>query len=62
MTDLTLSQKIRALYYGQELSLAGWEHDFVRDAYATSLGGEKPFHLTQKQQENIEVIFQRVYQ
>lgn len=60
MTSLTLSQKLKALY--AERTLADWERDFVADAYGASAGGEKPFHLTQKQQENIEVIFERVYQ
>jgi hypothetical protein len=43
MTELTLSHKIKALY--QERQLASWERDFIADAYATSLGGNKPFHL-----------------
>lgn len=60
MTSLTLSQKLKALYV--ERSLSGWERDLVADAYGASAGGEKPFHLTLKQQENIEVIFSRVYQ
>lgn len=60
MTAITLSQKIRALYV--ERILSDWERDFVSQAYTASLGGAKPFHLTQKQQENIEVIFERVYQ
>ena len=60
MTSLTLSQKLKALH--QDNSLESWERDFVADAYGASAGGEKPFHLSQKQQENIEVIFSRVYQ
>lgn len=59
MTSITLSQKIRALQ--QERVLSDWERDFVSQAYSASLGGTKPFHLTQKQQENIEVIFERIY-
>jgi hypothetical protein len=60
MTELTLSHKIKALY--QERNLASWERDFIADAYATSLGGNKPFHLSQKQVESVTSIFERVYQ
>lgn len=60
MNSITLSQKIRALQ--QERILSDWERDFVTEAYSASCGGNKPFHLTTKQQENIEVIFERVYQ
>lgn len=59
MTPITLSQKIRALQ--QERVLSDWERDFVSQAYQASLGGTKPFHLTQKQQENIECIFEKIY-
>lgn len=60
MTSITLSQKIKALYV--ERILAEYERDFVSEAYRASLGGAKPFYLTTKQQENIEVIFERIYQ
>lgn len=59
MTSITLSQKIRALYV--ERILSDWERDFVSQAYQASLGGSKIFHLSQKQQENIEVIFEKIY-
>lgn len=59
MNSITLSQKIRALQ--QERVLSDWERDFVSQAYAASLGGSKIFHLSQKQQENIEVIFEKIY-
>lgn len=61
MTSLTLSQKLKALYH-ENWSVSTWERDMIVEAYGVSAGGEKPFHLTQKQQENIEVIFERVYQ
>lgn len=59
MTAITLSQKINALFH--ERVLSDWERDFVSQAYQASLGGNKIFNLTQKQQENIEVIFERIY-
>lgn len=59
MTSITLSQKLKALY--QERILSDYERDFVTEAYGTSCGGERVFHLTQKQQENIEVIFEKIY-
>lgn len=59
MTAITLSQKLKALY--QERILSDYERDFVTEAYGASCGGEKPFYLTTKQQENIEVIFEKHY-
>lgn len=66
MTPINLSQKLRALYADMsmyaDIALEGWEQDFIAEAYRASLGGERVFHLSQKQQENIATIFERVYQ
>lgn len=60
MTEISLSQMIRALH--SEPVLASWERDFIATAYAHSAGGAKPFHLSLKEIENVKTIFQRVYQ
>jgi len=60
MTTLEFRHIIQALH--QERCLPSWQRDFIRQAYATSLGGEKPFHLTAKQQENVIVIYKQHYQ
>lgn len=59
MSELSMSQMIRALQTYP--ALKGWERDQVSDAYAHSAAGTKVYHLSAKQQENVTVIFQRVY-
>jgi len=59
MSETTLGHMIQALYH--ERDLPAWERDFVIQAYFASSAGSRAFHLTLKDAENIQAIFERVY-